>query len=145
MLVYPGTVRAGYLHKLFNDMVQQSGLLCIRRLVVHLGLPKVMISTGGRLAPSSLLTSPMCFILGKRFVVTLIGKGSTSDANTGSIPLSTPPKGKPPEPSNRLPRVNLPLFIFDLHLFYKVGVHIFLSVSDHIYAVRVSTIFHESA
>ena len=36
-----------------------------------------------------------------------MGNGSTSDAHTGVIPASIPPRGKPPEPSKRLPRVRL--------------------------------------
>lgn len=38
-------------------------------------------------------------------MVTRMGNGSISEAHTGVIPQSRPPKGKPPEPSKRLPRV----------------------------------------
>ena len=44
-----------------------------------------------------------------------MGNGSISDAHTGMIPASSPPNGKPPEPSNRLPRVNV-LFVMGRYL-----------------------------
>src|SRR5574344_1213748 len=70
-----------------------------------------------------------------------MGNGSISDAHTGVIPASSPPKGKPPEPSNRLPRVRLFFCsILDLLIFEGLSVtdygHIFvcadlLDVSVH--------------
>ena len=36
-----------------------------------------------------------------------MGNGSISEAQTGVTPASSPPKGNPPEPSNRLPRVSV--------------------------------------
>ena len=44
---------------------------------------------------------------GSRLVVTRIGNGSISDAHKGAMPEIKPPKGKPPEPSKRLPSVSL--------------------------------------
>lgn len=44
-----------------------------------------------------------------------MGNGSISEAHTGVIPASSPPKGKPPEPSNRLPRVKV-LFVMGCYL-----------------------------
>ena len=64
-----------------------------------------MMSTGGSFAPSSLVISPTCCIWGNRNLVTAIGKASISLAQTGSMPLRTAAKGKPPMPSNRLPIV----------------------------------------
>ena len=52
------------------------------------------------------LMSPRCFTDGRRFVVTRMGNGSISEAQTGRTPASRPASGKPPEPSNRLPRVS---------------------------------------
>src|SRR5699024_6866675 len=49
-----------------------------------------------------------------RLVVTRIGNGSISEAHIGVMPEIKPPKGKPPEPSNRLPRVSLLCSIRDL-------------------------------
>ena len=69
------------------------------------GLPPQMMSTGGSFAPSSLVISPTCCIWGNRSLVTAIGKASISLAQTGSMPLRTAAKGKPPMPSNRLPIV----------------------------------------
>ena len=66
-----------------------------------------MMSTGSMSAPLMEDTSPRCRIPGSRFVVTRMGKGSISEAHTGVIPASRPPRGKPPEPSNRLPSFNL--------------------------------------
>src|SRR5699024_5452194 len=43
-----------------------------------------------------------------------IGNGSISEAHTVVMPEIKPPKGKPPEPSNRLPRVSLFCSIRDL-------------------------------
>ena len=39
--------------------------------------------------------------------MTRIGKGSISLAHTGLIPESFAARGKPPEPSNKLPNVNM--------------------------------------
>ena len=64
-----------------------------------------MMSTGVSFAPSSLVISPTCFIWGNRNLVTAIGKASISLAQTGSMPLRTAARGKPPMPSNRLPIV----------------------------------------
>ena len=64
-----------------------------------------MMSTGVSFAPSSLVISPTCCIWGNRNLVTAIGKASISLAQTGSMPLRTAAKGKPPMPSNRLPIV----------------------------------------
>ena len=64
-----------------------------------------MMSTGGSFAPSSLVISPTCCIWGNRNLVTAIGKASISLAQTGSMPLRTAARGKPPMPSNRLPIV----------------------------------------
>src|SRR5699024_12273964 len=72
-----------------------------------------------------------------------MGNGSISDAHTGVMPESNPPRGKPPEPSNRLPRVNL--FIWYLHLFYKVGVHHLFSVSLHKNILRRDAVLHGPA
>ena len=47
-----------------------------------------------------------------------MGNGSISDAHTGVMPEIKPPKGKPPEPSKRLPRVKL----FMLYLHFGVFV-----------------------
>ena len=63
------------------------------------------MSTGESFAPSSLVISPTCCIWGNRSLVTAIGKASISLAQTGSMPLRTAAKGKPPMPSNRLPIV----------------------------------------
>ena len=64
-----------------------------------------MMSTGVSFAPSSLVISPTCRIWGNRNLVTAIGKASISLAQTGSMPLRTAARGKPPMPSNRLPIV----------------------------------------
>ena len=64
-----------------------------------------MMSTGVSFAPSSLVISPTCCIWGNRNLVTAIGKASISLAQTGSMPLRTAARGKPPMPSNRLPIV----------------------------------------
>ena len=66
-----------------------------------------MMSTGGRLAPSSLVMSPTWIMPGKCFLVTWMGNGSISLAQTGVIPLRTAASGKPPIPSNREPMVNM--------------------------------------
>ena len=71
-----------------------------------------------------------------------MGNGSISEAQTGVIPQSSPPKGKPPEPSNRLPRVRFLSLIFALHLFHKVGVRYLFSVSHHIHAIGIAGIVH---
>ena len=88
------------------------------------GLPPQMMSTGGSFAPSSLVTSPTCCIWGNRSLVTAIGKASISLAQTGSMPLRTAAKGKPPMPSNRLPIViflsgSAGLFSFILNFFSR--------------------------
>src|SRR5699024_5375933 len=72
-----------------------------------------------------------------------MGNGSISDAHTGVMPESNPPRGKPPEPSKRLPRVSL--FIWYLHLFYKVGVHHLFSVSLHKNILRRDAVLHSPA
>lgn len=69
------------------------------------GLPPQTMSTGVSFAPSSLVISPTCCIWGNRNLVTAIGKASISLAQTGSMPLRTAARGKPPMPSNRLPIV----------------------------------------
>ena len=71
------------------------------------GLPPQMMSTGGSLAPFSFVISPTWIISGKCFWVTRMGKGSISLAHTGTIPLRTAAKGKPPMPSNREPMVSM--------------------------------------
>ena len=65
---------------------------------------------------------------GSRLVVTRMGNGSISDAHTGVIPARSPPKGKPPEPSNRLPRVR-GLFVTG----YYLAVCVFLSITQNGY------------
>ena len=64
-----------------------------------------MMSTGGSLAPSSFVMSPTWSILGKWVLVTSMGKGSISLAQTGVIPQRSAASGKPPMPSKRLPIV----------------------------------------
>ena len=64
-----------------------------------------MMSTGGSCAPSSLVMSPTWRISGKCVFVTAMGKASISLAHRGTMPLWTAARGKPPIPSNRLPRV----------------------------------------
>lgn len=61
------------------------------------------MSTGSTSAPFISVTLPRCFIFGNLFCVTRIANGSISLAHTGSTPNSAPARGKPPEPSNRLP------------------------------------------
>lgn len=63
-----------------------------------------MISTAGRSAPFNFVISPTWSISGNRCLVTWIGKGSISLDHTGRIPFRTADKGKPPIPSNKLPR-----------------------------------------
>src|SRR5699024_8376584 len=63
-----------------------------------------------------------------RYQMNKLTLGSLFDGS-GGFPQSRPPNGNPPEPSNRLPRVNF--LIWYLHLFYKVGVHHLFSVSLH--------------
>ena len=67
------------------------------------GEPPQMMSTGGSLAPSSLVISPTWIMSGKCFWVTRMGNASISLAHAGVIPLCTAANGKPPIPSNRLP------------------------------------------
>ena len=55
-----------------------------------------------------------------------MGNGSISEAHTGVIPASSPPNGKPPEPSNRLPRVKV-LFVMGRYL----TVLVFFFVTQH--------------
>ena len=69
------------------------------------GLPPQMISTGGSSAPLSFVISPTWIISGNRSFVTLMGKDSISLAHRGVTPQWTAARGKPPIPSNRLPRV----------------------------------------
>ena len=71
------------------------------------GLPPQMMSTGGSLAPSSLVISPTWIMPGKCFLVTWMGNASISLAQTGVIPWRTAASGKPPIPSNREPMVNM--------------------------------------
>lgn len=59
-------------------------------------------------------------------MVTRIGNGSISEAHTGVIPASSPPKGNPPEPSNRLPRVK-GLFVMGRYL----AILVFLAVPQN--------------
>lgn len=75
------------------------------------GEPKVIISTGSISAPDTLLTSPRCRMGGNLDLVTAIGYGSTSDAHTGMIPQRAPARGKPPDPSKRLPNFILSPFL----------------------------------
>ena len=103
-----------------------------------------MMSTGSTSAPLMAEISPRCFICGIRLLVTRIGKGSTSDAHKGIIPEIKPPKGKPPEPSNRLPRVIGFLFICT-NLLHKVGIRYLHTVTDNKYTVCITRIFHISA
>lgn len=65
---------------------------------------------------------PTCIISGILLVVTRIGKGSISLAHTGLIPESFAARGKPPEPSNKLPNVNIIIFNYPFlsMLFYPV-------------------------
>lgn len=63
------------------------------------------MSTGGSCAPLSFVMSPTWIICGKRCFVTSMGKASISLAHRGTMPLRTAARGKPPIPSNRLPRV----------------------------------------
>lgn len=71
-----------------------------------------MMSTGGSLAPSSLVMSPTWIIPGKCSLVTRMGNASISLAQTGVIPLRTAARGKPPMPSNKLPMVSVFSFVF---------------------------------
>ena len=71
------------------------------------GEPPQMMSTGGSLAPSSLVISPTWIMSGKCFWVTRMGNASISLAQTGTIPLRTAAKGKPPMPSKREPMVSI--------------------------------------
>ena len=89
------------------------------------------MSTGGIAAPLILDISPKCCIHGSLLLVTRIGKGSISDAHSGVIPFRIPPKGNPPDPSNKLPKVRL----FILHRLCKFGVWDFLTVSLHKYII----------
>ncbi len=69
--------------------------------------PSQGISTGGISAPFICVISPKCRILGIRFDVTDTQNGSISLAHTGVMPHIIPASGKPPLPSNKLPRVIL--------------------------------------
>src|SRR5699024_3484874 len=72
-----------------------------------------------------------------------MGNGSISDAQTGVMPESKPPRGKPPEPSNRLPSVSLfcsirdllvavcPAITEDAHAIRRTGL-LNISVYNHI-------------
>ena len=53
-----------------------------------------------------MLFRSICFICGKRYAVTAIGKGSISLAHTGRISFMVAASGNPPIPSNRLPNFN---------------------------------------
>ena len=64
-----------------------------------------MTSTGGSSAPFSFVMSPTCSMSGNRILVTSMGKASISLAHSGTTPQRTAASGKPPMPSNRLPRV----------------------------------------
>lgn len=66
-----------------------------------------MMSTGGSLAPSSLVISPTWIMSGKCFLVTWIGKASISLAQSGVMPWRTAARGKPPIPSKREPMVSM--------------------------------------
>ena len=66
-----------------------------------------MMSTGGSFAPFNFVMSPTWIMPGKCFLVTWMGNGSISLAQTGVIPLRTAASGKPPMPSNREPIVNV--------------------------------------
>ena len=66
-----------------------------------------MMSTGGSLAPSSLVMSPTWTMSGKCSLVTWMGNASISLAQTGVMPLRTAASGKPPMPSKRLPMVSM--------------------------------------
>ena len=70
------------------------------------GEPPQMISTGGSFAPSSLVMSPTWTMSGKRILVTWMGNGSISLAQTGVMPPRTAANGKPPIPSKRDPIVS---------------------------------------
>ena len=59
-----------------------------------------------------------------------MGNGSISEAHTGVIPQSRPPKGKPPEPSKRLPRVKV---VFDSMGTSSEQWDIFRIVPDHLF------------
>ena len=92
------------LHKQAGTRPGKSGTHPSHRQSWH-GEPPQMISTGGNSAPFSLVMSPTCIISGKWCFVTLIGNGSISLAHTGTIPFRTAASGKPPMPSNKLPKV----------------------------------------
>ncbi len=69
------------------------------------GLPPQMRSTGNNSFPDNFVISPSCDILGNLCLVTFIGNGSISLAQSGMNPARTAARGKPPMPSNRLPMV----------------------------------------
>lgn len=102
------------------------------------------MSTGSTSVPLIPEISPRCFICGMRLLVTRIGKGSTSDAHKGVIPEIKPPKGNPPEPSKRLPRVIGFLFICT-NLLHKVGKRYLHTITDNKDTVCITRIFHISA
>ena len=81
------------------------------------GLPPQMMSTGGSFAPSSFVMSPTWTMSGNRSLVTSMGKASISLAHTGTMPLCTAARGKPPIPSNRLPMVSALIWIPPARLF----------------------------
>lgn len=70
----------------------------------------MIIFTDGISAPFIFVMSPKCFMFGKRFDVTCTQNGSISEAQTGVIPHMVAARGKPPEPSNRLPNVNAMIY-----------------------------------
>ena len=67
---------------------------------------------------------------GRRFVVTRIGNGSISDAHTGVTPEIRPPRGKPPEPSKRLPIVSCSC-IGKFDLLHEIGILYFFPAALH--------------
>jgi hypothetical protein len=67
------------------------------------GEPPAIISTTGRFSPCNFVISPMCVILGNRYLVTAMGNFSISLAHIGLIPFLFAANGNPPIPSNRLP------------------------------------------
>ncbi len=71
------------------------------------GEPPAMMSTGGSFAPSSLVMSPTWTMSGNRSFVTSMGNFSISLAHRVTMPQRWAARGKPPMPSNRLPRVSM--------------------------------------
>ena len=100
-----------------------------------------MMSTGSIFAPLMADTSPRWVISGSRFVVTRMGNGSISEAHTGVMPASIPPRGNPPDPSNRLPSFKLST---DADLFHKVRIGDALTVAKNVDPSCVAGTFHIS-